>query len=179
MLQMALQLQLTDFDWIAPAADNGVWYPNRFGDERASNEPFLSRSIAKCHAAVTEAGADGRRSPSGIALIGFSQGGCLALEYVLRHPGWCTSIVVFTGALIGPPGTTWKPTAGTLAGTRILLTGSDSDQWLPADRSSETARVLADLGADVRLHIYQGRPHIISHEEISEARQFLLDMPRV
>ena len=35
---------------------------------------------------------------------------------------------------------------------------------------------LADLGADVRLRIYSGRPHIVSEAELVAARAFLTTM---
>jgi predicted esterase len=60
-----------------------------------------------------------------------------------------------------------------LAGTRVLLTGSDIDEWITEAQTRETARVLADLGADVRLRIYSGRPHIVSEAELVAARAFL------
>jgi predicted esterase len=54
-----------------------------------------------------------------------------------------------------------------------MLTGSDVDDWVPEYNSHEAARLFRDLGADVHLHIYPGRPHIVSEEEIAEARSFL------
>ena len=60
-----------------------------------------------------------------------------------------------------------------LAGLRVLLTGSDADDWVPEEYTRETARVLADLGAEVHLRMYAGRPHIVSEDEIVEARSFL------
>ena len=112
MLRLAAKLDLPDIRWAAPAAENGRWYPNRFMEPIASNEPFLSRSVEL----VDEAADD-------VVLIGFSQGACLAVEYALRHPGRCRTVVVFTGGLIGPEGTRW-PTPN-LAGMRVLITGTE------------------------------------------------------
>ena len=82
---------------------------------------------------------------------------------------------MFTGALIGPPGTPWRlaPPATTLGGLPVLLTGSDVDEWVPETRVRETASVLTSLGADVRCRIYAGRDHIVSDDEIVEAREFI------
>jgi phospholipase/carboxylesterase len=159
--------------WLAPGADLGSWYPNRFWDERASNEPFLTEAVERCDEAVKEASEDGRLSPGLIAIVGFSQGACVALEYALRHPGRCGILIVFTGALMGPPGTDWRSRAGPLAGLRVLLTGSDADDWIPVEATRESARVLVELGADVTLRVYRGRPHIVSDEEVAEARAIL------
>ena len=43
-------------------------------------------------------------------------------------------------------------------------------------RVRDSAEVLRDCGADVRLRIYQGRPHVISPPEIEEARGLLQDL---
>jgi len=159
--------------WLAPAADTGSWYPGRFFEPRAVNEPFLSQAIEKCDRVVAEASEDGRLRPERIAIVGFSQGACLAVEYALQHPNRCGALIVFTGALIGPPGHAWPSSPKKLAGLRVLLTGSDVDEWITEEQTRETARVLADLGADVRLRIYSGRPHIVGPAELAEAREML------
>ena len=53
------------------------------------------------------------------------------------------------------------------------MTGSDSDEWIPEASTRETARLLSELGAEVRLRVYKGRPHIVSPEELAEARDFI------
>jgi phospholipase/carboxylesterase len=164
--------------WVVPEAETpGSWYPGRFWDPREVNQPYLDEAVERCHEAVLEAGEDGRLGPERLVIVGFSQGACLALEYALRHPGHVGSLIVFTGALMGVPGSDWK--AGvpkSLAGLRILLTGSDIDDWVPEYNSHEAARLFRDLGAKVQLRIYPGRPHIVSEEEIDEARSFLTSL---
>jgi phospholipase/carboxylesterase len=160
--------------WLAPGADLGSWYPHRFWDPVTANEPFLTEAVARCHEAVHEASEDGRLSPAQIAIVGFSQGACVALEYALRHPGRCGTLIVLTGALMGPPGTNWQPRVGaSFAGLRVLITGSDADDWIPVEATQETARVLVALGADVTLRVYRGRPHIVNDEEVAEVRAIL------
>jgi phospholipase/carboxylesterase len=174
MLDLATGLEIGGTRWIAPYADNGVWYPGRFMEPLASNEPFLTRSVERCHRLVQDASEDGRLDPSRIFIVGFSQGACIAAEYALRHPGCCGAIVVFSGCLMGPPGTVWRPAVdATLRGLHVFITGSDVDEWIPEERTRETARVLADLGAEVDLRIYPSRPHIVSELELGEARAFL------
>jgi predicted esterase len=60
-----------------------------------------------------------------------------------------------------------------LDGLRVFLTGSDVDEWIPESRTRLTETILSALGADVRLRLYPGRPHIVSDEEIGEARALL------
>lgn len=159
--------------WLAPAADTGSWYPGRFFDQRAANEPFLTRAIAQCDRVVDEASEGGRLAAERLVMVGFSQGACLALEYALRRPGRCRTLIVLTGALIGPPDTVWPSSPGLLAGTRVLLTGSKADDWISEDQTRHTARVLEVLGADVRLRVHHGRQHIVCEDEVREARALL------
>jgi len=159
--------------WLAPAADTGSWYPGRFFEPRAANEPFLTRAIAQCDRVVEEAAEGGRLGADRLAMVGFSQGACLTIEYALQHPGRCSTLIVLTGALIGPPDTVWPGAPGLLAGTRVLLTGSDADDWISEEQTRHTARVLGSLGADVRLRIYHGRPHVVCEGEMCEARELL------
>jgi phospholipase/carboxylesterase len=161
--------------WVVPEAETpGSWYPGRFFDPRETNEPYLTEAVERCHEAVLEAGEYGRLPPDRLVIVGFSQGASLALEYALRHPTRVASYIVLTGGLMGVPGSDWKAIAPqSLAGIRMLLTGSDVDEWIPEASTLEAARLFRDLGADVQMRIYKGRPHIVSDEEIEEARSFL------
>jgi phospholipase/carboxylesterase len=161
--------------WVVPEAETpGSWYPGRFWDPRETNEPYLSEAVERCHGAVLEASENGRLGSERLVIVGFSQGASLALEYALRHPGCVGSLIVLTGGLMGVPGSNWKLIAPpSLAGLRMLLTGSDVDDWIPEESTHEAARLFRELGADVQLRIYKGRPHIVSDEEIDEARSFL------
>ena len=161
--------------WVVPEAETpGSWYPGRFFDPREVNEPYLTEAVERCHEAVLEAGEYGRLGPERLVIVGFSQGASLALEYALRHPTRVGSLIVLTGGLMGVPGSDWKAIAPrSLAGLRMLLTGSDVDEWIPEQSTHEAANLFRELGADVQLRIYQGRPHIVSDEEIDEARSFL------
>jgi len=174
MLDLATGLEIGGTRWIAPYADNGLWYPGRFMEPLESNEPFLTRSVERCHRLVQNASEDDRLGPRQISIVGFSQGACVAVEYALRHPGCCGAIVAFSGCLMGPPGTVWRAAGdASLSGLHVFITGSDMDEWIPEERTREAARVLADLGADVDMRIYPSRPHIVSNLELGEARAFL------
>ena len=173
MTELALGLALPGMRWVAPRAEGGSWYPHRFMESVAANEPFLTEAVLAAEQAMVEASEHARIGVDRSVVIGFSQGGCLTTEFLLRHPGRCRAAVIFTGGLIGPAGTTWIPARGTLDGLHVLITGSDVDEWVPEARVRETAAVLADLGADVRLRIVPGREHVVSPQEIAEAKEFL------
>jgi phospholipase/carboxylesterase len=83
--------------------------------------------------------------------------------------------VVLTGGIFGlPEERRFAPHR--LDGLRVFLTGSDSDEWIPLEGTQRTARVLTELGAEVQLRIYKGRPHIVSPEELAEARTFITEL---
>ena len=159
--------------WLVPSAESGSWYPNRFMDPIGANEPFLSQAVEQCHEAVGEASEGGRIAPERIAVVGFSQGACVAIEYVLRHPGCCGILIAFTGALMGRQGRNLDYSVKPLTGLRALITGSDADEWIAEAFSRETGRILAELGAEVKLRIYSARPHIVNEDELREARTLL------
>jgi phospholipase/carboxylesterase len=174
MLDLATGLEIGGTRWLAPYADQGLWYPGRFMEPSESNEPYLTRSVERCHRLEQDASEGGRLNPQQLFNVGFSQGACIAVEYAMRHPGSCAAIVVFSGCLMGPAGTDWHPAGGkTLHGLKVFLTGSDMDEWIPEERTRQTAQVLENLGAEVAMRVYPSRPHIVSKLELAEAQEFL------
>jgi phospholipase/carboxylesterase len=173
MLDIADRLHIERFRWVAPAADGGTWYPYRFTDPFTVNEASVDEAMAACDAAFTEMRDGGRLTPAHLAIVGFSQGACIASEYVLRNPGCCSVLVMFTGGLIGYDIRRWLVSGVRLDGVRVFLTGSDVDEWISESRTRLTETILSALGADVRMRLYPGRPHIVSDEEIDEARALL------
>src|SRR3954469_15792044 len=104
---------------LAPQAPGHTWYPYSFLAPRQQNEPYLSSALRQVEGALalgTSAGLD----TSKVALCGFSQGACLATEFVGRNPRRYAGLLAFTGGLIGPLD---EPIslAGDLAGTPVLL----------------------------------------------------------
>jgi phospholipase/carboxylesterase len=122
---------------------------------------------------------NGRGFPDNrIVLCGFSQGGCLAAETLVRRPSAYAAAILFTGGLIGPPGTAWKASAP-LTDLPVLLTGSEVDEWVPVWRTRETGKVLSGLGANLTTTVYPDRPHIVCDDEIVRARAMLASTAKV
>jgi predicted esterase len=107
-----------------------------------------------------------------MAVVGFSQGACLATEFVARNATRYGGLVAFTGGLIGPPGTKFAY-SGELSGTPCFLGAGDRDPHVPWKRVEESASVLAALGAAVTLRCYPGLPHTINEDEIDHAKTIL------
>jgi predicted esterase len=156
---------------LAPAAAGRQWYPQRFLSDRSQNEPFLSSALRRIAALVEDAERSGIPR-NRIGLMGFSQGACLSGEFAARHPARWGAVLMFSGALIGPPGTTWDTTRS-LDGTPVFLGCGDTDEHIPHDRVEESAAVLAEMGAEVTLRLYPGMGHTVNQDEIAIARSLL------
>jgi phospholipase/carboxylesterase len=107
-----------------------------------------------------------------VALVGFSQGGCLALEYAARHAQRYGAIAGLSAGLIGPPGAP-RAYPGSLTGTPLFLGCSDIDGHIPLARVHESRDVLSGLGADVTERIYPGMGHTINADEIAHVVKLL------
>jgi phospholipase/carboxylesterase len=171
ILSLAGALRQADLAYVAPQAPDRTWYPHSFLAPLEQNEPFLSRSLATIHAIVKDLA--GRDIASGrIALIGFSQGGCLALEFAARNAGRYAGIVGLSAGLIGPPGLV-RDYPGSLAETPVFLGCSDIDPHIPLDRVHFTTNVLTGMGAAVTERVYPGMGHTINRDEIAHLRRLL------
>jgi phospholipase/carboxylesterase len=171
ILGLAGEFDFPELAYLAPQAAANTWYPYSFLSPIGQNEPWLTSALATVNRTVeeiTRAGIPRER----IVIAGFSQGACLASEFVARHAVRYGGLIAFTGGLIGPPGTTFRY-AGSLAGTPAFLGAGDRDPHVPWHRVQETAKALTELGADVTLKQYPGLPHTISPDEIAEARRLI------
>lgn len=149
---------------LAPQAAHSEWYPNSFLAPVDSNEPGRSSGLKAIDTAVTvvrEAGIPSER----IMLAGFSQGACLASEYLVTWPERFGGLAALSGGLLGE---TVDPADydGDLADTPVFLGCSDVDPHIPADRVRETASVFESLEAHVDMRLYEGMAHTINQEEM-------------
>jgi predicted esterase len=107
-----------------------------------------------------------------IVIAGFSQGACLATEFVASHPARYAGLIAFTGGLIGPPGSELTH-AGDLRGTPALFLSGDPDAHVPWSRVEESARIFEQMGAAVQAERFPGRPHMISPRELRLAQSLV------
>jgi phospholipase/carboxylesterase len=171
MAELAAALAVDGVRYFCPEAPGNTWYPQRFFEPFEHNQPALDASLASVAALVSDL--NGRGFPDDrVVLCGFSQGGCLAAEMLVRRPSAYAAAILFTGGLIGPPGTIWNAPAR-LNDLPVLLSGSEIDDWVPAWRTRETGEVLSGLGAKLSATIYPDRPHIVCDDEIVRARAML------
>lgn len=168
ILDLVPALDRPVFTYVAPAAANNSWYPYSFMAEPERNEPGLSSALAVIADLVARLLASGIRNEH-VMLLGFSQGACLTAEFALRHAAPFGGVIILSGGLIGPPGTTWA-SEGDFAGTPVFLGCSDVDGHVPKHRVDESAAVFARMGADVTKRIYPGMGHLVNEDEIAFIR---------
>ena len=160
--------------YLAPAAKDNSWYPHPFMEPIEKNEPYLSYALEVYNDLINKLVGEGipkRR----IVLAGFSQGACLTAEYAVRSADRYGGILLFTGGLIGPPGTRWRH-EDSFGGTPVFLGTSDVDEFVPEERVRESARVFERMGAKVDLRVYPGMDHIVNDDEIAAARKILQEV---
>lgn len=171
ILTLADVLAMPDIAFLAPEAAGRAWYPQSFIAPIAVNEPWLSRSLAQIASVLDALAAAG--VPDGrIALLGFSQGACLALETAIRRPRPYGAVIGLSGGYIGPLGEE-RRSADRLDGASVFLGCSDIDSHIPLRRVQETTRLLTAMGAEVTERIYPGFGHAVNDDEIAESRRLL------
>jgi predicted esterase len=174
MLELARALYQPGFAYLAPQAANHTWYPYSFLAPIERNEPWLSsalQAIADLLAQTEAAGIPVERT----VLAGFSQGACLAAEFVARNARRYGGLLIFSGGLIGPPGTP-RDYPGSLAGTPAFIGCSDSDPHIPLERVRETTATLERLGARVSETIYPNLGHTITQDQVDRAMEILREV---
>jgi predicted esterase len=164
ILELTNGLHADGVTWLAPQAAGHTWYPNRFIAPIESNEPWLTSALEAVGDVVAQA-MTASAPTSRILLGGFSQGACLALEFVVRNPRRYGAVAGLSGGLIGPPGTVW-PQSGSLEGTPVFLGCSDVDFHIPKERVMESATVLRGLGAQVTAVLYPNMDHTVNEDEM-------------
>lgn len=171
ILTLAPELEMAGLAFLAPQARTGSWYPYSFLVPIAQNEPYLSSALGALGDMVAQVEATGVPAER-IALLGFSQGACLASEFVARNARRYGGLIALSGGLIGPPGTP-RDYPGSLAGTPVFLGCSDVDSHVPRERVLETEDVLRRMGATVTAKLYPGMGHTVNQDEITHARAIL------
>lgn len=171
ILALADEFDVPNLAYLVPEAAGHTWYPYSFLAPIEQNQPWLDSALGLVTDVVERAVAAGIQRGK-IAIAGFSQGACLATEFVTRNPAKYGGLIAFTGGLIGPMGTKFSY-SGSLLGNSVFLGSGDPDPHVPWKRVEETASVLASLGASVTLRRYPGMAHTINPEEIAEARNLV------
>ncbi len=162
--------------YVAPTAAGRVWYPESFLAPFAENEPDLGNALATVDV-ISDAWVERGVRREAQVILGFSQGACLACEYVYRRRGRrFGALIAFTGGLLGPRGTTWDVPVRAWSGMPVVLGGSREDPWVPYDRMQETATVMRSGGAVVESYYRDGKEHAVYAPQLGVAQDILTSL---
>lgn len=171
ILDLVPRFARSDFTYLAPAAAGRTWYPLSFMAEREHNEPGVSSGLWVLEHVVSDVVARGIPKTR-ILLLGFSQGACLTAEFAVEHAERYGGVILYSGGVIGAPGTTWT-FPGSFAGTPVFLGCSDVDAHVPKTRVDESAALFTHMGAAVTERIYPGMGHLVNDDEIAFTRDLM------
>lgn len=171
IIDLADALDRPDFTYLAPAASGRTWYPLSFMAPIEQNEPGISSGLGVLDALVSAVLEHGVQREH-VFLLGFSQGACLTGTFAARHAGRFGGVILYSGGLIGPPGTRWDY-PGSFDGSPVFLGCSDIDSHVPKTRVDESAEVFERMGADVTKRIYPGMGHTVNADEIRFTRKLM------
>jgi phospholipase/carboxylesterase len=159
ILDLGLALALPDLALAAPQAPGMTWWPTSFLEPAAQMEPYVERGMAAIDAAIDALVEEGL-SRDRIALAGFSQGGCLALEYAARRGG-VTAVFGLSAGLVGTGDAEGPATdalygfgpkafdyATRLDGVPVEITVHERDPHIPLARAQESETVFTGSWRD-------------------------------
>lgn len=153
------RLSLPGVAVLLPEAAGKSWYRARAVD------PLTAETESSVLAGCAQVGAAVAAAAGPVLLAGFSQGACIAAEYVLRGGAGVAALAALTGCRVGTAGTA-GPRAD-LAGMPVLLTGSDADPWIPVAAFAEAVAEFALARARLRAEVIPDRPHSVADAEIA------------
>ncbi|MGI8892834.1 MAG: alpha/beta hydrolase [Bacteroidia bacterium] len=171
ILSVAGYLNVDDFALIAPEATHNTWYPYSFMVPTQQNEPWLTSALRLIQELINELYVNKIHSKN-IYLLGFSQGACLALEFICRNAIKYGGAIAFTGGLIGDK-IIKENYKGDFNKTPVFIGTSDPDMHVPVSRVEESAETLKYLNADVHLKIYKDMGHTINEDEIKSVNELI------
>ncbi|HEX6983201.1 MAG TPA: dienelactone hydrolase family protein [Balneolaceae bacterium] len=174
MLTFSNEIKRKDIHYQALQASDYTWYPRSFMAPKEMNEPGISSGLQAIYDAIASLKDEGF-SPEKVALLGFSQGACLATEFVARHPQKYGAVFGLSGGLIGEK-VDPELYSGSLENTPVFLGCSDVDPHIPEERVHKTAAVFENLKGNVNSTIYPGMGHTVSRDEIRQINEILNDM---
>lgn len=171
ILGMASEFDTDEVAYLAPQAARNEWYPQSFLAPVEANEPGRSSGLQAIDDALT-AVTDAEIATSNTVILGFSQGGCLASEFVVRNPRRYGGLAALSGGLIGES-IDPEDYEGDLEETPVFFGCSDVDPHIPEERVHESVAVFEKLNADVEKRLYEGMGHSVNQDELGYVSEMI------
>jgi phospholipase/carboxylesterase len=173
ILSLASHLDVSDFSLLAPQATNNTWYPYSFMAPPSQNEPWLSSALNLLKELLDDIISKGVPIQN-IYFCGFSQGACLALEFISRNANKYGGVAAFTGGLIGDKIYS-ENYRGDFSSTPVFIGTSNPDPHVPIERVYATTNILKEMNADVTEKVYNSMGHTINQDEIENANRLIFN----
>jgi phospholipase/carboxylesterase len=186
ILPLAAQIGAVDVTLFAPEAVGRSWWPVSFLAPARQLEPWLGSALRAVDRAVVAAAGEGFGDER-IVLVGFSQGGCLALEFAARSGRRFHGVLGISAGLVGTSDKGemraddlygFAPKrfdyAAALAGMPIHIGCHERDPHIPLRRVRESEVVFRSLGANCTISVAPGLGHGLIAQDIAALRRALL-----
>ncbi|ROS37408.1 phospholipase/carboxylesterase [Curtobacterium sp. PhB78] len=141
------------------------WYP--LGTPGSPALEPVDAAVAEVLAWVDSVAADHPR----IGLLGFSQGGSMALQLLRARPAAFAFAVSLSGFVV-PGVTDSRDEAVAAVRPRVFLGHGDLDPVIPAEATART-QAWAAANTTVTDRAYEGLPHAVSAAELSDVAAFI------
>lgn len=141
------------------------WYP--LGTPGSPALEPVDTAVAEVLAWVDSVAADHPR----IGLLGFSQGGSMALQLLRARPAAFAFAVSLSGFVV-PGVTDSRDEAVAAVRPRVFLGHGDLDPVIPAEATART-QAWAAANTTVTDRTYEGLPHAVSAAELSDVAAFI------
>ncbi|TDW49478.1 phospholipase/carboxylesterase [Curtobacterium sp. PhB42] len=141
------------------------WYP--LGTPGSPALEPVDTAVAEVLAWVDSVAADHPR----IGLLGFSQGGSMALQLLRARPAAFAFAVSLSGFVV-PGVTDSRDEAVAAVRPRVFLGHGDLDPVIPAEATART-QAWAAANTTVTDRAYEGLPHAVSAAELSDVAAFI------
>ena len=175
-----------DLAVLAPEAAGHSWWPVSFLAPMAELQPWLDSALAAVDHAVAALEAEGL-DRTRILVGGFSQGGCLALEWAARRGGPLAGLLGFSAGLVGTADIAGAAPeralyghapkamaqAGRLDGVPVWLGCHAEDPHIPRARVEASGEVLSGLGARVETALHPGAGHGMTRADVEALRRMV------
>jgi len=157
--------------YLAPEAKHREWFPWSFTAPVEDNQPKVGSAlglVGDLYREVYEAGL----SAESIGLVGFSQGACLAAEFVASNTRRYGCLGVLSGGLIGHE-PVFGDYDGSLERTPAFFGCGGEDIHVPIDRFERTVDIFGALAGDVTATVYEGMNHSVNADEVEEVTRLV------
>ena len=167
------RLAAPDVAFILPRAPMGAWWTARAVDP-LTPVARAELSAALDHLAAAMAAARAELPGLPLLLAGFSQGACLAIEYLCAELPPPDALAAFTGCRVGVAAD--GRSEAVPVGVPVYLSGADADPWIPVAAFADAAQSLGRSGASLRADLFPGRGHEVGDAEIAMLDGILADL---